>query len=62
MEDRTQNFISNLTGITRTEKKKLRVRERENFIKEKIEKLKTQVIIYIEGHTECAESCECNMR
>lgn len=48
MEDRTQNFISNLTGITRTEKK-LGVRERENFIKEKIEKLKTQLLFTLKG-------------
>lgn len=32
--------------------------KRENFVKEKIEKLETQVIIYIEGQ----ESCECSMR
>jgi len=40
MDARTQYFKSNLTGVTRMEKLR-RLRGRESFIKEKIEKLKT---------------------
>lgn len=62
MEDRTQNFKSKSNWGYQDGKTKKIKGKRENCVKEKIEKLETQVIIYIEGHTECAESCECNMR